>query len=195
MNAANESPSSSRVWSYGLAVLAGVLRLVPHPPNFTPVGALGLYGGGRLPTWRAYVLPLGVMAASDVVLGLLRVYDGYPMFGWYTLFVYPSLLLNVVLGRLLCRTLSAWRIGGTTLLGSVQFFLVTNFGDWATSSLYATGTTYPPTPEGLLTCYIMGLPFFGYTLAGDLTFAAALFGAHAWLTNRAAAAEPARVTP
>jgi hypothetical protein len=89
----------------------------------TPVGALGLYGGARLPLAQALTLPLAVMLATDLVLHF-TVYPGRPILsGW----VYASLMANVLLGRLLARTESPWKIGLVSGLGSLQFFLVTNF--------------------------------------------------------------------
>src|SRR5262245_28840215 len=55
--------------------LAGLIRLVPHPVNFSPVGALGLFGGARLRLWQALALPVGVMAITDYALWLLSGMD------------------------------------------------------------------------------------------------------------------------
>src|SRR5262245_30484727 len=107
-----------------LAVLAGLIRLVPHPWNFTPVGALGLYGGARLPAWQAFTLPLAVMIVTDLVL---KVVLNLPAFNP---FVYAAFVVYVLLGRLLTRTESPWKIGTVSLVGSVQFFLLSNFGAW-----------------------------------------------------------------
>jgi hypothetical protein len=159
----------------------------------TPVGALGLFGGARLRSWHAYVLPLAVMACTDVILGMT-------LYGYsFNPFVYASFLLNVCIGRLLTGTESPFKIGAASLVCSIQFFLVTNFGVWLTGGLYEH------TWAGLLRCYAMGLPFFGpeaplplgffgNTLVGDLSFTAVLFGAHAILSRTAFPAErvPAR---
>jgi len=195
MSQENKPAGGARPLAIGLVVVAavgaGLFRLVPHPPNLTPVDSLGMYGGARLRWWQALLLPVAVMALTDLVLyGLL----GYRPFD---VFVYASLLGNVVLGRLLCRTGSPWRIGAASVLCSVQFFLVTNFGMWLTSSLSAQ-PIYEPTLGGLLTCYLAGLAFFqpgaplgffGNTLLGDLAFAALLFGLHAVLARAAFPAE------
>jgi hypothetical protein len=180
------SPTERRTkWAQPLtaltAVVASLFRLIPHPPNCTPVGALGLFAGGRLPGWLALPLPLAVMGATDY---LLFAWFGLPP---YNRWVYASFLVYVLLGRWLARTNSPWRIGAASVLGSLQFFLITNFGVWY-GSLGLPSAMYPPTTAGLLECYAMGLPFLGYTLLGDLSFSAALFGAHAWLAG--AAAEP-----
>jgi hypothetical protein len=164
-----------------LAAGAGLTRLVPHWPNFTALGALGLFGGARLSLWLALSLPLAVMAGSDLLLWLLA---GFTPFNP---FVYGSLLVNVVLGRLLLRSGALWRIPLVSLLASTQFFLVTNFGVWA------TGTLYPKTLAGLVLCYAEAIPFFGSTVAGDLFFCAVLFGLGAvlqWFTVRQKASQP-----
>jgi hypothetical protein len=168
------------------SVAACLFRLIPYgyrPPNCHPVGALSLYAGGRLPWWVALPLPLAVMALSDYLLYALF---GYP---WFNRWAYASFVVYALLGRLLTHTNSPWRIGAVTLLGSVQFFLLTNFGVWLNSAGHASGL-YPPTTAGLLDCYLMALPFFGYTLMGDLGFSALLFGAHAWLAGPAPALAP-----
>jgi len=170
------TPSIVRPMSTSVAILAGILRLVPHPPNFTPVGALGLFAGGRLPSWYAFAAPIAVMVLSDIVL---RVFWDYPPFDP---FVYGSILLNVLLGRWLCRKSSVGRIGLAGVLASVQFFLVTNFGAWLQLSS-PTFATYTPDLNGLLACYVAALPFFGNTLLGDLTFVAVFFGLHAVLSR------------
>lgn len=187
--------SRARPLAGGLTVLAAVLRLVPHPGNLTPVGALGLYGGARLPLARALALPLAVMALTDIILHY-AVYPGYPPFNAW---VYASLAGNVLLGRRLLRhTQSFAKITAVTLLASLQFFLVTNFGSWLGSPFY------PQNLGGLAACYAAALPFygqdvpapfgfFGNAVAGDLFFSAALFGLHAWLARTAFPAE--RVSP
>src|SRR5690242_8291048 len=126
-----------------LTVFAAALRLVPqHPVNLTPVGALGLYGGARLPLAQALVLPLAVLALTDVILHY-TVYPGYPPFHPW---VYASLAVNVLLGRLLRRSESPVKIAAVSVLSSAQFFLVTNFGVWL------EGTLYPQDAGGLVAC-------------------------------------------
>ena len=168
--------SASGVPEMGLVIGAGLFRLLPHLPNFTPVGALGLLAGARMRLAQALLVPLVVMAVSDLLLQWL---DGSTPFHP---FVYASMVVNVVLGRmLLSRTSSPWKLGSVSLLASVQFFLITNLGVWL------GGTMYAPTLAGLTQCYVAGLPFFQYTLLGDLTFCGVLFGAHAVIMRRIAA--------
>jgi len=164
-----------RPLALSLVCLGVLARLAPHPPNFVPVGAVSLYSGARLRSWQAYLVPLLILAATDPILGMIF---GFRAFSAITPFVYLSFLINVWIGRHLRDSERAWRIGSAAVLGSLQFFLVTNFAVWA------TGHWYPHTLSGLAECYLLAIPFFGLTLAGDLTYATALFGIHAWLSRK-----------
>jgi len=157
-----------------LTALGALARLLPHPPNFAPVGATSLFSGARLPRWQAYLVPLALMAVTDPILG--RFY-GVPAFSRYQIFIYASFLVAVWLGRLLRNTESISRIAAVTVLNSIQFYLITNFGSW----LWFGG--YPHTAAGLASCYIAAIPFFGWTLASDILYTAVLFGLYAWLSR------------
>ena len=152
----------------GLTVLGAVARLLPHAPNFTPVGSLSLFGGARLRGWQAFLLPLVLMVVTDPLVG------GYSS---ATPWVYASFLISVWLGRYLRGSENAFRIGAVCVVASAQFFALTNFGVWL------AGATYPHTASGLALCYVSAIPFFGRTLAGDLLYTGALFGLHAWLSR------------
>jgi hypothetical protein len=160
-------------------LLAAALRLFPLEWNFAPVGALALFAGARLRPWLAFALPLAVLVTTDALLPQLRPSYAFPYPGMA--FVYGSFAIYALLGRTLSRTESPLRIGATTGAGSVQFFIVTNFGVWLTSALY------PPTLAGLVECYAAGVPFFHRTVGADLLFTAALFGAYAWLKGKVSA--------
>ena len=131
-------------------VWAALFRLIPHWPNFTPVGGLALFAGARLRLWQAFVVTLAVMAASDL---LMWAAVGKPAFD---LWVYGCFAANVLLGRLLLKKGRPWRIPFVSLLGSLLFFAVTNFGTWVGSN-----SIYPKTPAGLAACYVAALPFAG----------------------------------
>jgi hypothetical protein len=104
-------------------------------------------------------------------------------FSPYSIFVYTSFLIAVWLGRRLRGTENFLKIGAISIISSMQFFLITNFGSW----LWFEG--YPKTAAGLANCYNAAIPFFGRTLASDLVFTAVLFGLHAWLSRTVAARE------
>jgi hypothetical protein len=163
-----------------LTVLGAVARLLPHPPNFAPVGATSLFAGARLPRWQAYLVPLVALAVTDPILSPLY---GFQPYSKYLLFSYLSVLISVWLGRRLRNTESISRIAAVTVLNSIQFFLITNFGSWLWFQ------AYPRTAAGLASCYITAIPFFGWTLASDILFTAVLFGLYAWLSRTVATGE------
>ena len=165
----------ARPLALSLIAFGAIARLLPHAPNFVPVGAMSLYSGARLRSWQAYLIPVSILAATDPILGLIF---GFKAFTAITPFVYASFLINVWIGRHLRQTERVWHIGGAALLGSLQFFVITNFAVWA------AGHWYPYTLRGLAECYAVAIPFFRWTLAGDLGYAAALFGLHAWLSRK-----------
>ena len=147
-----------------MIALVAVLRILPHPWNFAPVGAMALFGGALLRNKRAaFLLPLAALFAGDLILGFHRL---MPV-------VYASFLLSVAIGFLLRERRTAARVTGAALLGAGQFFVVTNFAVWA------AGGFYPRSGAGLAACYVAAVPLFWNTLAGDLLFAALLFGGFA----------------
>jgi hypothetical protein len=147
------------------AVLAR-MPLMPHPWNFTPVAAALLYFGARGSRRQLWV-PFVLLAASDVIL--TKFVYSYPLtadqlvvWAWYA-----AILL---LGTRLTKNSNWLRIGGAALASSVSFFVVSNFTVWA------SGTMYPKTMSGLMTCYAAGVPFFRRALAGDMLFTTVMFG-------------------
>jgi hypothetical protein len=157
-----------------LTILSALGRLLPHPPNVTPLGASSLFAGARLNGWMAYLLPILVMVVTDPLVG------GYNR---STPVIYLCFLISVWIGRRVRSTDSPLRIGGACLLSSLQFFLLTNFATWM------FGTMYAKSVAGLATCYVAALPFFGATFLGDIFFTAAIFGLYALLTRTVAQSE------
>jgi hypothetical protein len=160
-----------------LTILSALGRLLPHPPNVTPLGASSLFAGARVNGWMAYLLPILVMVVTDPLVG------GYTR---ATPVIYLCFLISVWIGRRVRSTDNPLRIGGACLLSSVQFFVLTNLATWTFGSFYAKSFA------GLTTCYVAALPFFGATMLGDLFFTAAIFGAYALLARNIAHAEAAR---
>ena len=153
-----------------IVLAAAALRIVPHPMNFAPIGALALFGGAYYSSKRAaFTVPLLSLVAGDLFTGFHRLMP----------YVYASFLVSVAIGFWLRRKKSAQRIGGATLAGAVQFFLITNFGVWAMSI-----GNYPMNFSGLIACYLAGIPVFWNTLAGDAFYSALLFGAMALAEKR-----------
>ncbi|MBV9156071.1 MAG: hypothetical protein JO097_07395 [Acidobacteriaceae bacterium] len=174
----DQKKSSFEPVAFTLTVLAALLRLAPHPPNFTPVGSVALFGGARLRGWQAYCVPLLAMLVTDPIRSKME--GSYAAYSWTTLVVYGCFALNVLLGRVFLRHSSqVWRIALVALAGSVQFFLITNLFSW-----WGAGSLYPQTFSGLLECYVAALPFFGRTILGDLFYSGVLFTAYAFLRHR-----------
>jgi len=147
-----------------IIALAAALRIAPHPWNFTPVGAMALFSGAIIRNRRlAFLFPILALFVGDIFVGFHKL---MPV-------VYASFLVSVAIGFLLRDRRTVGRIGLATLLGAIQFFLVTNFAVWA------FGLSYPRSSAGLLACYIAGIPFFWNTLAGDAVYAALFFGGFA----------------
>jgi hypothetical protein len=164
-------------------VFAAVVRILPHPWNFTPVGAMALFSGAKLGrTPKAFVLPLSALLFGDFFVGFYRI---MPL-------VYLSFCLSVLIGIFVRNRQSPVSLSIATLLGAAQFFLITNWAMWA------FGTTYAKSLGGLLSCYTAGITYFGNTLAGDAFYALLLFGGFALVERtvpklRSSASVPAEV--
>jgi hypothetical protein len=179
-------PSSFQPVALSLTVLAALVRLVPHPPNFAPVAGVALFGGARLRGWQAYVIPLLAMLVTDPIISHMA---GYPAYSRLTPIIYGCFLINVLLGRLLIRnSTDPLRIASAALAGSVQFFVITNFFGWLGAG---TPALYSHDLPGLIACYIAAIPFFGRTLAADLFYSAVLFAAYELLKRRVASEQTA----
>jgi len=156
-----------------LVVLCVVLRVVPHPPNFAPVGATAVFAGRTLKPWMGIALVAVAMFVGDVILAGLH---GYPVVSLVTPFVYGGFIVQALLGRLL-RSKKGGAIGAA-VGGSVAFFVLSNFGVWAAAGMY------PHTAEGLGACYLAAIPFFGGTLLGDVTWSLLLSWAYRLAASR-----------
>lgn len=176
----------TRLWvALGMILAAAAARLVPHPPNFTPIGAMALFGGATFADWRlAFAVPLGAMFVSDIALGIMAG-DPSITFHLHMPFVYLAFAVQVVLGMVFLRRLSVLRVGSVAFAGALQFFVLTNFAVWA------VGNWYPKTWAGLAECYVAALPFFQNQLLGDLFYSAILFGAWAVAERLMRALRPA----
>lgn len=161
----------------GFIILGVVARLVPHPWNATPLVAIALFGGTYLSKRWAILLPLGIIAISDTLIG------------WHNtvLFTWGSFALTGFIAWWVRQQPNAGRILTATIAGSTLFFLITNFGVWL------VGALYPRTASGLWQCYIAAIPFFRNTIVGDLAYTIALFGGYALVSGLRPAAAANRL--
>jgi len=163
----------------GLIVLAAGSRLLPHPPNFVPVGAMALFGAASLPKkWLAIAVPLIAFYLSDLIINNVvygQYYEG--LYFGISPWVYGALVMMILLGMGVLRNSAfSWlKIGGTAIGATLVFFAVTNFGVWA------GGLMYPKTAAGLIAAFAAGLPFLLNSLLANLLFSGLLFGAARWL--------------
>jgi len=153
--------NSRNLFLAAFILLAVLSRLIPHPPNLTPITAIALFSGAYFAQKKfAFLLPLLLMVFTDAFVG----------FHQHVLVIYFAFFLIVLVGFWLKSHRSPLKIAGATLFSSVLFFVTTNFGVWS------LGTMYPNTWQGLVTCYVAAIPFFQNMLMGDILYVSVLFG-------------------
>ena len=141
-------------------ILAGVLfRMVPHAPNFTPMLTIALMSGLYFKNKFSILLPIGIMLISDLFIG------SHAILPW----IYFSFLIIYFLGRLIKDNSLHVLLG--SIGGSILFFIISNFGVWING-----GYTY--SIEGLVTCYMMAVPFFKNTLISTVLFSGIFYSIH-----------------
>ena len=137
-------------------VLGVVFRILPHPPNFTPILSIALLSGLFIRNKYSILLPISIMLFSDILLG------GNPMSYW----VYTSIVLIILIGYFVKNNVQNILIN--SVFCSLIFFIITNFGVWLNGG-------YSYTFNGLLTCYYMAIPFFKNTLISTSLFSLIIF--------------------
>jgi hypothetical protein len=153
----------------GLILAIAATRVIPHPPNFTPVMSVALFGSAVFfNRYLGIALALAVMAVSDALIG------------WHSTlpYVYLAMAVAGVLGFLLREKRSLIKTIVVTATSSVLFFIVTNLG------VFISQDMYPKTFTGLGLCFAMALPFFKNSLAGDFLFTGVLFSLYYVLGRR-----------
>ncbi|MGE3817951.1 MAG: DUF6580 family putative transport protein [Isosphaeraceae bacterium] len=154
-------------------VLLGVLsRLLPHAPNAVALGATALYAGARLPRRWAILVPLAILALSDMVIDLGHGYQYHFLSRASGYAIFAGLAF---IGTFVPKHAGALTRVGMSIVGSTLFFVLSNFAVWAEGS----GLGFPLTPAGLVACYAVALPFYWNTLGADLLGTGLLFGADA----------------
>ncbi len=154
-----------------VAIIFGIamFRLLPHPPNVSPVAAMALFGGAYFVDKRmAFIVPFVALLLSDLIIGLHST----------MVFVYAGVALTVFIGMKIQSNIKPVTVAFSAVAASVLFFLLTNFGVWVTGGLY------PISIDGLMQAYVAGIPFFQNSLLGNLAFIAVMFGGFSLLQNK-----------
>ena len=142
---------------YLLILLSTISRILPHPANFTPVGAVAIFATKKYGYKKALFITIAAMLISDIFLG----------FGWYSIFVYAGFLTYILFQKLFARF--KYSPLYSAISGSVAFFAISNLGVWL-------GPWYEHSLPGLIKCFTLAVPFYRNTILGDLIFTGAIFG-------------------
>lgn len=157
-----------------MVFMAAFSRLLPHPPNFAPIGAMALFGAAYFSQrYLAFLIPIVSMWLSDLILNNVIYAKYFSAFAWVTpgfYWTYGAFVLIGITGFALLKKVKVQNLFFASLMASLVFFIVSNFGVWASTNMY------PKDFKGLLICYTAGLPFLKNTILGDLIYTAALFG-------------------
>lgn len=164
-------------------LLAAFSRMVPHMQNFSPLGAIGVFGAAYFfKKWQAFLIPITATFLSDLFINnviygqynahFVWFYEGfYWQYGSYLVITLAAILIfnnKVTAPRFLIGALSSTAI----------FFLITNLG------CFVGNPAYPQNFGGLMTCYASGIPFLKGTLLGDLCYSGVLFGSFYFAQRR-----------
>ena len=156
-------------------LIAAFSRLIPHPANFAPIGAMALFGAAYFSQrYLVFIIPVLSMWLSDLVINNVVYGQYFDRFVWFYdgfYWTYGSFIIIGLVGLILLKKVNLKRLIASSLVASVLFFIISNFGVWA------SGTFYPKNIAGLISCYAAGIPFFKNTLMGDFVYCAVMFGA------------------
>lgn len=161
-----------------IVLLAALSRILPHPYNFSPVTAMALFAGAQLGRkWIAFLLPLLSLLISDLVLSFNGgAYGTYFSNGGF-IPVYISFMLVTLLGTGM-KKYNWSNVLSSSITASLLFFAVSNLGYWY------EGVLYPVTFAGLVQSYVMAIPFYKWTLLGDLCYSSLFFAAFSFIQSR-----------
>ncbi len=150
------------IFPISLILILAFARLIPHPPNFTPIIAVAIVSGYFFKNINLSLLTLLIaMLISDLFIGF---YEN-------VIFVYVSLLLITFVFHKISNKINFKNLFICGFAGSLIFFVVSNFGVWALGSPGVYDIAYEKSLSGLIECYILAIPFFGNTFLSTLIFA------------------------
>lgn len=166
-----------------MILLAGAWRLLitsGHSPltNFTPIGAMALFGGCYFADrWKAFLVPIFTLWLSDLLLCYFVYYHEWQWFYEGFVFTYGSFALMVLMGRFIKKaTFKNVIFAGA--LAALLHWVITDFGVWL------DGRIYPMNSTGFVACYVAALPYLRNMLIGNLVFGGIMFGAFEWAQRK-----------
>lgn len=160
----NSNTSKNEIITVSIMVaIAAATRFLPHPPNFTAIGGMALFGAATLTNKKlAFLVPIMAMLISDLFIP-----------NGFDLSVYTAFIAIAALGLFISNKKGPMPVIVGSISASVIFFAISNFGVWASQGMYTKNAI------GLITCFEAAIPFFPNTLAGDLFFSSLLFSSYA----------------
>ncbi len=166
----------------GLYRMVNAAGIMSPLMNFTPIGAIALFGGHYFSSkWKALAAPIGVLMVSDLFLNYFFYLHTWTLFYDGFLWTYGSFALIVVIGR----AMTTVRAGSVALSGAaaaLAHWIITDLGVWlAHGTDITTGVPYTYDLNGLVKCYVLALPYLRNMAVGNFVFGALLFGTFEWL--------------
>jgi hypothetical protein len=162
--------------------LAAFSRIIPHMTNFSPFGAIALFGAAYFyKKWQAFIIPLVATWLSDLFINNTIYAHNYNSFTWFYegyYWQYMSYLLIAVYGLFVFKKVNVSNVIFGAIGSTAIFFIITNFGSWIGN------TMYPQNFGGLMTSYIAGIPYLKGTLFSNLMYTAVLFGFFAYFQKQ-----------
>ena len=154
-----------------LVILSTITRLIPHPFNFTPVVAILLFSTYAFKGNYKFIVPIAAIVISDLFIELQHGY-GFHSGTWL---VYGAYIAIWALASFMLKHNNLVRNMATAALGSILFFLVTNFAFFYPEAPLGSVIGYPHNLQGVIASYTAGIPFFRNMFIGDIIFSVSLF--------------------
>ena len=166
----NKTLNPRLIFIIAVILIAAILRLIINIPNVTPIAAMALFGGVFFKKrYLGYLIPLATLFITDLIIG----------FHSTIIYVYAAFAITVSIGFLIRNKLNVFSVVGASLASSILFFLITNFGVWASGMV-----GYPMVFAGLIESYVAGIPFFRTEVLGTLVFNGVFFGSFYFAQQR-----------
>ncbi len=147
--------TKKQIFPIGLILILALSRLIPHPPNFTPIIAVAIMS--------CYFFKNIYLSFAILIISMLLA-DFFIGFHVKMIFVYPSILIISYIFYKVNYEISFKNLFIFGFFGSVIFFIISNFGVWLIEDLYEYNM------KGLIECYILALPFFKNTFISTVIF-------------------------